>query len=141
MKSVKHLSLAGLLGLSLVSAALADPAEQPQGPVYKMEIDWSRANTLSDTVVQQCDDTYYGAVEIIVPGKPGDDFSVEMVTDVTHGGSSLGCKILSVKTRGGKTTYKVTANDSCGVNVYKRIAPNERRGRQMKAELEIHDAC
>lgn len=105
---------------------------------YKIQIDWDNPRTLSDSVVQQCDDSYYPAVEIVVPGRPGKDFAVEMGVDITSGRLSPGCTVKK-KEGGNSVTYILDAESSCTVNVY-QLKP--RPGRKAKtATYELHDAC
>src|SRR5688572_13419600 len=93
-----------------------------EGEIYKIKVDWADSETLSDSVVQMCDDTYYSAVEIIVPGKAKKDFVVDMDVDITSGKLSPGCRV-SKKDGRDSVTYSFDADSSCTVRVYQLRAP------------------
>lgn len=106
---------------------------------FRLRIDWSQPSTLSETVVQRCDDAYYPAVEVIVPGIPGKDFHVSMATDVTRGYFGAGCKLHRIRKEPGQTTYIFSAQSSCEVRVEKRM--DDLRDAPRVAVIQIHDAC
>lgn len=106
---------------------------------YQIKVDWKKPGTLKDTVVQQCDDTYYPAVEIVIPGKPGKQFLVEMNVDVTSGKLSAGCSIKR-EVNADSTTYTVDAdNGGCSIQVYK--VRKDFQDEPQSASYEISDAC
>ncbi len=85
-----------------------------------------------------CDDTYYSAVEVAIPGKPRADYSVEMAVDITSGKVSPGCTVKRTD-RAGSTVFSFDAESSCEVKVYQlKGRPGEKR---KVATYSIHDAC
>ena len=113
--------------------------EREQGEIYTINVDWNDKRSLQDGIVQMCDDSYYRAVEIVIPGKPYENFTIEMDADITSGKSSLGCSVL--KTEGaGSTTYTFDAdNGGCAIRVHK--VRKDLREKPQSADYEVHDAC
>jgi hypothetical protein len=104
-----------------------------------LEIDWSDKRTLDDSVVQQCDDSFYPAVEIVVPGKPGVDFHVEMSVGITNGKISPGCTLKGFKKGPRSTTYILDASGGCSIQVNKARKEPGDAGKQ--ANFVLADAC
>lgn len=126
----------------LVAATLAVLAQsQAKAEVYKINLDWNKKSTLSDGVVQMCDDTYYKAVDIFIPGTPGKDFFVTMDTTITSGKSVLGCSVKRrVKADGSGAVYTFDAiNGGCSIRVEK--VRSDFREEQKVATYDISDAC
>ncbi len=129
---MKNLFLVAAFALSMIG--LSD-----ESPNYQVKIDWNDKSTLEDNVVLLCDDTYYPFFEIVVPGKPGKDFSVTIDADVTRGTISQGCGVKR-KVSEGKATYFFNADGGgCQIRVYQQNAkPGERN---KTAVYDISDAC
>lgn len=130
---MKAVILSSVLLLAMSGSSFGDDYEN-----YQMRIDWNKKSTLSDSVVHQCDDSYYPEIELIVPGKPVKDFRVEMAADVSTGTPDLGC---SMRIKKGKTstTYIFKAESGCSITVRKNR--DSFRDPVLEATLEIGDAC
>lgn len=104
---------------------------------YVIKLNWNDKKTLEDSIAQVCDDTSYNAVELIIPGKAGKDFTIETDADIGSGKPILGCSV-SKKISGTSTTYFFNANSNCEVRVFKkRISGEEPKS----ATYRISDAC
>lgn len=125
-----------VLSLSLI-ATFANA--RPTAPVHMINLDWNDTSTLSDSIVMMCDDTVLSAVKIVVPGKPYENFTIDMVADVTTAKAVIGCSIK--KSEGhDSTTYTLDAdNGGCDIRVHK-VRQNHREKPQ-SAEYFISDAC
>ncbi len=122
--------MAVLATVSMTSAASAQS--------QSIQIDWNDKDTLSGNIVQMCDDTYIENVKFTVPGKAGEDFYVEMRTDITSGKILLGCQV-SAKMESRSTTYTVDGSDGgCTIEIIKTRSGREKH---QSAIYEIHDAC
>jgi hypothetical protein len=122
-----------LIAFAFASAALAED--------YRFVVDWKDPNSLGGGVVQMCDDTFYENIEIAVPGKPTEDFWVELPLDVTKGKIpvSSGCKI-SRKLVNGGAIYNIDPVDGgCDVVVIKR--QKKHTDPKVEARFTISDAC
>ncbi len=124
-----------LLGLTLVLFRANAQSEAN----YKIQLDWSKQGSLTDNVVQQCDDTNIPAVEIVVPGNAKKDFVIEMGVDISDGEVFPGCSV-KVKTGSSSTTYTLDAvGGGCTIRVFQlHTAPREK---PKTAVYEISDAC
>jgi hypothetical protein len=125
-----------LLLTSLTSTAFAE-----EYPNYVFTVDWDKKETLNDSIVQLCDDSYYPAVEIHVPGKALKNFYVELVTDITKGNPSLNCTV-DFKQLADKGVYTIDSEyPGCIIRVRERVklVPNGPKPRI--AQYEISDAC
>ena len=105
---------------------------------YKIRVNWEDSKTLNDSVVQQCDDTYYSGVEINVPGKARKDFAIEMGVDVTSGKILPGCSVQK-QDKANSVTYLFSADSSCTVRVF-QMKPKPGQAPKT-ATYEISDAC
>jgi hypothetical protein len=107
---------------------------------YVVKLDWNKASTLSDSITMQCDDSYYPAVEIVVPGASNNNFVIEMGVDISMGKVSPGCSVQSVKEKNNTTTYTLDADGGgCTIRVF-QLRPA--RGQKPKtAVYELSDAC
>lgn len=124
-----------------MSFVLAAPvfATDENYPNHVIQLDWANKSTLSDSVVQLCDDTYFPAVEIVVPGRPYENFTVEMDSDVTSGKSILGCSV-SIKQNANSTTYTVDSdNGACTIKIHKVRKSFEEK--PQTAVYDINEAC
>ncbi len=107
---------------------------------YVINLDWSKASTLSDNVVQQCDDTNIPAVDIVIPGKGYRDFSIEFGVDISEGRvNEPGCSV-KAKVGTSSTTYTFDAvGGGCTIRVF-QLRPA--RGQKPKSAVyELSDAC
>jgi hypothetical protein len=133
MKASKsHILLASLLFVGAANAA-------EHYPNYVIELDWTKESSLEEGITQQCDDTYYPAVEIIVPGKAYEDFQVSMDVDITKGKFSPACEI---KFKQGRDSGKFTVNavgGSCTITVDK--IRKDWSEKPQSARYEVNDAC
>ena len=135
---------ATVLALMFSATAYASPRQQQQqqqeqGELYTINLDWNKKSTLSDSIVQMCDDTYIRAVELVIPGKPYENFTIEMAADVTGGKADLGCSFL-ITPGANSTTFTFDAdNGGCEIRVNK--VRQDLREKPQSAEYEIHDAC
>lgn len=105
---------------------------------YVIKLDWAKPGTLQDSVVQQCDDTYYDQIEIVVPGQPYEDFSVEMDADITSGEVSVGCSVQKVDQKN-STKYIIDAESGCTIKVHKNR--KNFKEKPQTAVYDISDAC
>jgi hypothetical protein len=116
--------------IALFTAGSANAAE-----MIRHVIDWNKASTLEESLVQQCDDTYADGFEIVVPGEPRTNFSVEMSVSITNGRVSQGCTLLGMKKAAGTTIYLLDASGGgCDINVIQ-----SKTGK--KAIITLADAC
>ena len=122
----------------LVTLAIISMVSGASAQSQIIQIDWNKKETLSDNITQMCDDTYIDNVKFIVPGKPDEDFYVEMRTDITSGKIILGCKV-SAQMKSQSTIYTVNGSDGgCTIEIIKLRKAQEK---SQSAIYEIHDAC
>ena len=114
-------------------------AKTEKAPNYKHKLDWSDKKSLSESTVLVCDDAYYSAFELIIPGLAGKDFMVTTDVDVTEGKFQPDCDI-EIK-KGAKTnSYIITPrSSSCTIRVFKLFV--EPGNKNNEAYYEIYDAC
>ena len=120
----------------LIFSSLASMAVENKA--YKINLNWDDSRTLEDSVTQMCDDTYYSAVEIKVPGRARKDFTVDMDVDITNGKLAPGCTVKR-KENSDSVTYVFNAESFCTVRVY-QLKP--KAGEKHKtATYYLNDAC
>ncbi len=137
MKTLKT----ALLGVILVVASNAHAEEEY--PNYVINLDWSNSKTLNDNIVMQCDDSYIPEIELVIPGKPGKDFSVYIDSaNITSGKPELGCDV-KLKIGEKSATYILNGHGGgCTIEVQQRLPYKPgRRIEPKKAVYDIHDAC
>ena len=106
---------------------------------YKIDLDWNDPKTLSDNMVQQCDDSYFPAFELKIPGQPRKDFYVKFNVDVSRGKLSPGCNVKMIQ-GSDSTTYLFDAgNGGCTIKVDE--VRKDWRQKRKQATYEIGDAC
>jgi len=107
---------------------------------HVIRLDWSKPSTLEDNVVQQCDDTYVPAVDIVIPGKPNKNFLVEMDADITNGKPFLGCSI-KMKQNANSTTFTFDASNGGGCTIKVHKVRKDYHETPQSATYELSDAC
>lgn len=128
-----------LMIVALAVASFASSARAEEYENYKIQVDWNMPETLEDSVAQVCDDTYYPAVEITVPGKPRKDFMIEMNVYVNDGAISSGCTVKKID-GSSSTTYIFDGSDGgCEIQIQKNRS--NYRERSQVANYSIADAC
>ena len=123
--------------LTALFAAFGGVAQAQDSDVIRHELIWTDPATLEANLVLQCDDSAYNAVDLIIHGRAGTDFSIEMLANIGSGAPVLGCE-LTKRYEGRNTVYRFVPNSGCELKVTKhRVGPTE----HMTAEITIDESC
>ena len=126
------------LALMLTVTAFA----QIQAENYVVELDWNRKETVEESIVQQCDDTYYSAIQIKIPGRAGKDFDIYTDASINSGVAKPGCTVKKI-TGNTSTTFLFDASalGGCTIKVYKARNFGNNVTKYTIATYDISDAC
>jgi len=110
-----------VIAVTFLSTTFCAPT-QASDRFEKIIIDWTRTDSLENSVLLDCDDLVQAGADIQVPGFPMADFLIEIRADATHG---TFCTANKATRSENSSSVRINGDDGCEVTIKNRATEQQ----------------